>query len=85
MKRCEKVRRNGDEPTVNKNGHLEYVSAGVCNLGSSTEMKGCAKKMEPMSEGPSHDDVRTYVYQCVETRDYEVSIRHTVKARNLTY
>jgi hypothetical protein len=32
-----------DEPTVNKNGHREKVCAGVCNLGSSTEMKGYTK------------------------------------------
>jgi hypothetical protein len=29
-----------NRPTVNKNGHREKVSAGVCNLGSSTEMNG---------------------------------------------
>jgi hypothetical protein len=33
-----------NRPTVNKNGHREKVSAGVCNLGSSTVMNGCKDK-----------------------------------------
>ena len=32
-----------NEPTVNKNGDRKYVSVGVCNLGSSNEIKGCKK------------------------------------------
>ncbi len=76
VKRRQKERRNGDEPTVNKNGHLEKVSAGVCNLGSSSEIKGYEKKKSNhVSEDLSHEDVsHTYVYTCVETTDYKVSI-----------
>ena len=60
----EGTEKNGDEPTVNKNGHLEKVSAGVCNLGSSSEMKGCEINTNRTHvRKPSYDDLsrRTFI------------------------
>jgi len=48
-----------DGPTVNKNGHRENVLAGVCNLGSSSEMNGWGAKYQ---RGPyAHVSIRTFI------------------------
>ena len=64
---------SGDGPTVNKNGHREKVSSGVCNLGSSNEMKGCKNKwMTPppvMPRTPTYSHVRLFGYRSWSSKD----------------
>ena len=47
---------------MNKNGHREKVSAGVCNLGSSTVMNGCREKRVPNVNHSSHAQTVTHTF-----------------------
>ena len=64
---------SGHGPTVNKNGHGEKVSSGVCNLGSSNEMKGYKNKwMTPPSvtrSTPTYSYVRLFGYRRWSLKD----------------
>jgi hypothetical protein len=64
---------SGHGPTVNKNGYREKVISGVCNLGSSNEMKGCKKKwITPPSvtlSTPTYSYVRLFGYRSWSSKD----------------
>ena len=47
---------------MNKKGHREKVSAGVCNLGSSTVMNGCNEKTVPNVNYSSHAQTVTHTF-----------------------